>query len=181
MIARIRAWWDACSPWRIAARAEINLLEVAWQLKAAAAEQEQIDREFTAYINWASVEIEARDLTIADHASRLRDAQAAHARHQEDLSTSMRETAQALLERNRARNTAVQLEQQLAALTDLTRLLLLTLAEAPFQLDPAVEPDLTETIGRIDAHLRAIDGRGVRPVPRLARDGDLVVDFRAAS
>ena len=51
MITRIRTWWDTRSPWRIAARAQDRAAR-------SAAQALDIDREFTAYVMWASARIE---------------------------------------------------------------------------------------------------------------------------
>ena len=63
MITRIRTWWDTRSPWRIAARAQDRA-------GRAAAQALDIDREFTAYVMWASGRIdELKDQLAVETAS----------------------------------------------------------------------------------------------------------------
>ncbi|MDO8308586.1 MAG: hypothetical protein Q7V58_09575 [Actinomycetota bacterium] len=174
MNTRLRAWWDQRSPWRIAARAQARSADCLSQLI-------DCDREFTAYINWASVEIEARDLTTAEHASRLRVTQAAHARHLQDLLAAWEENAQALLERNRARNTAVQLEQHLDRLITLTSELIGIGNRVQLRVLEDQRGVVEDYVDRLDLAVIAATGRSILAKPPEARPEDPSVDFRVAS
>lgn len=151
MIARLRTWWDRRSPWARAARAEVRSKEVLEALLDA-------EREFTAYITWATERI-----TTLEGACRLADAH----RSALGLTITALRTNEATLaslttmlrdQRDSARSVAVRLEQENAHLLAVVRSANTELCKAVMWAPAERMPELAAVLDVVDEALAGVCG-----------------------
>lgn len=143
MITRIRTWWDTRSPWRIAARAQDRAAR-------SAAQALDIDREFTAYVMWASGRIEELKTAVALESQAITEITS--------ITTSLREANTDLLsqltttreERDSARSFAALVEAENARLVE-------QLTAARKELDRAILSTPDHRMTSLNDTLTAID------------------------
>lgn len=147
-----RTWWDRRSPWARAARAEVRSKEVLEALLDA-------EREFTAYITWATQRIDTmqesawRTLTLTRAERSIASFQLALVRR---WMVGQRDEADR--QRDSARRVAVRLEQENAHLLDVVRSANRELCKAVMWAPAERMPELAAVLGDVDEALAGVHG-----------------------